>query len=277
METPETTDVESTTPITSPTTDNPVSTSSANPFTPTVSLQPKNCRYVGFQTSPGRRRRFNRWCRWNCNRGYCPSSLCRCDSEATDSIMCYSIGIYRRMVGMSGWCNNNCKRQYCPRNMCKCKRVWDLNAIFWFQLIWSLRSKFYRLVSNVMKFEISTLSFGFNSNVLGLSISMFSVLHTSICFVLLYWFFFEFLIKVIHLVQFIYNTTAHWIGTSLTLSLLLKCLYPARKVSGHAFLLWESILPRSTIFILFILQRLVKYIILSVVVLFLWRRLSQAI
>ena len=123
METPETTDVESTTPITSPTTDNPVSTSSANPFTPTVSLQPKNCRYVGFQTSPGRRRRFNRWCRWNCNRGYCPSSLCRCDSEATDSIMCYSIGIYRRMVGMSGWCNNNCKRQYCPRNMCKCKRV----------------------------------------------------------------------------------------------------------------------------------------------------------
>jgi hypothetical protein len=46
----------------------------------------------------------------------------------------------------------------------------------------------------------------------------------------------------------------------------LKCLYPARKVSGHAFLLWESILPCSTIFILFILQRLVKYIILSVVV-----------
>lgn len=188
-ETPETTDVESTTPMTSPTTDNPVSTLSPNPFTPTVSIQPKNCRYVGFRTSPRRRRRFNRWCRWNCNRGYCPPSLCRCDSKATGSIMCHPIGIFRRMVGMSDWCNNNCKRQYCPRNMCKCKRVWDLNAIICFQLIWNLRYKFYCLVSNVVKFEISTLSFRFNSNV-RYSISMFSVLHTSI-YVLYFYIYFS--------------------------------------------------------------------------------------
>jgi len=38
--------------------------------------------------------------------------------------------------------------------------------------------------------------------------------------------------------------------TSLTLPLLLKGLYKARKVSGHVFVLRVSILPLSTIFLL---------------------------
>lgn len=79
----------------------------------------KKCWYTGSQRT--QKGRWNRWCTDNCNRGYCPSDYCTCDSRPP-VLRCFAVGQNRGNPGMNDWCNNNCTPSYCPRQFCRCRR-----------------------------------------------------------------------------------------------------------------------------------------------------------
>lgn len=97
--------------------------------TPDVSTEPTNetisskCKYIGVDVNRSDRRRLTQWCILNCNRDYCPSSLCKCEGESPHALSCRAIGVFESMIGMNDWCNYNCRRNHCPQNACLCSKV----------------------------------------------------------------------------------------------------------------------------------------------------------